>query len=72
MFAELIGTYPMKVMSTDRGVRVLHAKDPDSKANAKSKAKYMLGRDCWSEQLLLSVSPLYISSFPNRGFLLGL
>jgi hypothetical protein len=40
MFAELIGNYPMKVMTTDRGVRVLHAKDPDSKANAKSKAKY--------------------------------
>ena len=40
MFAELIANYPMKVMTTDRGVRVLHAKDPDSKANAKSKAKY--------------------------------
>ena len=40
MFAELISTYPMKVMTTDRGVRVLHAKDPDSKANARIKAKY--------------------------------
>ena len=40
MFAELISTYPMKVMTTDRGVRVLHAKDPDSKANARCKAKY--------------------------------
>ena len=40
MFAELIATYPMKVMSPDRGIRVLHAKDPDSKSNAKIKAKY--------------------------------
>lgn len=39
MFAELIGTYPMKV-TTPRGVRVLHAKDPDSKANLKCKLRY--------------------------------
>jgi hypothetical protein len=40
MFAELLGTYPMKVMSPDRGVRVLHANDPDAKSNAKAKTKY--------------------------------
>ena len=40
MFAELIATYPMKVMAPDRGIRVLHARDSDSKANAKSKARY--------------------------------
>ena len=32
MFAELISTYPMKV-STSRGIRILHAKDPNVKAN---------------------------------------
>ena len=40
MFAELVATYPMKVSSPTRGVRVLHAKDPDSKANLKSRNKY--------------------------------
>ena len=40
MFAELIATYPIKVMSPDRGIRVLHAKDADSKSNEKSKARY--------------------------------
>lgn len=40
MFAELIGTYPMKVNSPGRGVRILHAKDPDAKANDKCRDKY--------------------------------
>tara|TARA_R100000544_G_scaffold36254_1_gene24276 strand:+ start:931 stop:1482 length:552 start_codon:yes stop_codon:yes gene_type:complete len=40
MFAELISTYPMKVMSKDRGVRILHSKDPDSKSNEKAKSRY--------------------------------
>ena len=40
MFAELVGTYPFKVNSPGRGVRVLHAIDPDSKSNAKAKSKY--------------------------------
>ena len=40
MFAELIGTYPLKVMSPGRGVRVLHAKDPDARANLKCKLRY--------------------------------
>ena len=40
MFAELIGTYPMKVNSPDSGIRILHAKDPDSKSNLKSKLRY--------------------------------
>ena len=40
MFAELIGTYPLKVMSPGRGVRVLHAKDPDARANLKCKIRY--------------------------------
>ena len=39
MFAELIDTYPMKV-STIRGIRILHAKDPNVKANEKAKKKY--------------------------------
>ena len=40
MFAELISTYPMKVNSSSRGVRVLHAKDPDAMANKKAKIRY--------------------------------
>ena len=40
MFAELVGTYPMKVNSPGRGVRILHAKDPDAKANEKSRNRY--------------------------------
>jgi len=40
MFAELIDTYPMKVQSPNRGVRILHAKDPKAKANEKAKKKY--------------------------------
>jgi|TARA_Y100000310_G_scaffold344796_1_gene459580 hypothetical protein len=40
MFAELIGTYPMKVNTKTRGVRILHAKDPDAKSNEKAKNRY--------------------------------
>ena len=40
MFAELIGTYPLKVNSPGRGVRVLHAKDPNAKSNLKCKLRY--------------------------------
>ena len=40
MFAELISTYPMKVFTASRGVRILHAKDPDAKANEKNKRRY--------------------------------
>ena len=39
MFNELTLTYPMKVNS-DKGVRILHAKDPNSKANQKAKLRY--------------------------------
>ena len=40
MFEELIEKYPMKVTSPARGVRILHAKDPNAKANEKSKNRY--------------------------------
>ena len=40
MFAELINTYPMKVSSPRSGIRILHAKDPDAKANEKAKKRY--------------------------------
>ena len=39
MFVELLAAYPMKVQ-TKTGVRVLHATDPDSKANKKAKDRY--------------------------------
>jgi len=40
MFTELVATYPMKVASPTRGIRILHAKDPGSKSNLKAKKKY--------------------------------
>ena len=40
MFAELVSTYPMKVDSPGRGIRILHAKDPDAKANDKCRNRY--------------------------------
>ena len=40
MFAELVSTYPMKVNSPGRGIRILHAKDPNARANEKSKNRY--------------------------------
>jgi hypothetical protein len=40
MFTELCGTYPFKVNSPGRGVRVLHAIDPDAKSNDKARNKY--------------------------------
>ena len=40
MFAELIHTYPWKVESPNRGIRVLHAKDPNARANDKSRNRY--------------------------------
>jgi hypothetical protein len=39
MFAELVGTYPMKV-GNPGNYRVLHAADPSAKANAKAKDRY--------------------------------
>jgi hypothetical protein len=39
MFNELALTYPMKVNS-DKGVRILHAKDPNAKSNLKAKRSY--------------------------------
>jgi hypothetical protein len=38
-FAELLATYPMKVGNAGK-YRILHASDPNAKANSKSKAKY--------------------------------
>ena len=40
MFTELITRYPMKVRTKHGGVRVLHAADPDAKANSKAKDRY--------------------------------
>jgi len=40
MFAELTMTYPMKVTTDKRDVRILHAKDPTAKSNVKAKQKY--------------------------------
>lgn len=40
MWAELISKYPMKVLTTGGGYRVLHAADPDAKSNEKAKKRY--------------------------------
>ena len=74
MFAELISTYPMKVMSPNRGVRILHAKDPDATSNLKSKLRYrkIIGTkvykhkhiiECLNKQLLIERNSL--SYFQN-------
>lgn len=39
MFAELVSTYPMKV-GVPGNYRILHAADPNAKANAKAKDRY--------------------------------
>lgn len=39
MFVELLGKYPMKVQSKS-GVRILHASDPNAKANKRAKDRY--------------------------------
>ena len=38
-FSELLATYPMKVGGVGK-YRILHASDPNAKANARSKARY--------------------------------
>ena len=40
MFIELNTIYPMKVVSPNRGIRILHAKDPNATANKKAKTRY--------------------------------
>lgn len=40
IWSSLLSHYPIKVMASGQ-VRVLRAKDPDCKANAKSKARYL-------------------------------
>jgi hypothetical protein len=56
MFAELVSTYPMKVNSPDRGIRILHAKDPDSKSNEKAKNKYekIIGKKIYKHKHIIN------------------
>ena len=41
MFAELVGTYPMKV-NINGNIRILHATDPKAQNNLKAKKKYKI------------------------------
>ena len=41
MFAELLGTYPMKV-NINGNIRILHATDPKAQNNLKAKKKYKI------------------------------
>ena len=56
MFAELVDAYPMKVSSPGRGIRILHAKDPNAKANAKAKNRYkrIIGTKIYKHKHILS------------------
>ena len=56
MFAELVSTYPMKVGSPGRGIRILHAKDPNAKANEKAKNRYkrIVGTKVYKHKHLLN------------------
>tara|TARA_Y100001973_G_C5113370_1_gene288841 strand:- start:302 stop:838 length:537 start_codon:yes stop_codon:yes gene_type:complete len=40
MFEELCDIYPYKVRTSNRGIRVLRAKDPKAKSNKKARKKY--------------------------------
>jgi len=40
MFNELLMTYPMKVATKNGGTRILHASDPNCKANARARDRY--------------------------------
>tara|TARA_R110000824_G_scaffold194490_1_gene377124 strand:+ start:1849 stop:2397 length:549 start_codon:yes stop_codon:yes gene_type:complete len=55
MFAELISTYPMKVM-VNGNIRVLHAIDPDSKSNLKAKNRYakIVGKKLYKHKHIIS------------------
>lgn len=41
MWLEFLGTFPIKVPARNGGTRPLKVSDPDSRANAKPKAKYL-------------------------------
>jgi len=75
MFAELIAAYPMKVASPTRGIRVLHAKDPSSKANLKSKNKYrkiVKNKKHIHKQILLLLQKQLLVDRDNLGYLQNL
>ena len=54
MWHGLLSTYPLKVNANGQ-VRILRAKDPDSKANSKSKLKYqkIVGNDVMKHQHII-------------------
>ena len=75
MFAELVGTYPMKVNSFRGGVRILHAKDPDAKANEKARNKYrkIIGTKAYKHKHIISCLNKQLAvERENLGFLQNL
>jgi len=75
MFTELVHTYPMKVTSPTRGVRILHAKDPDAKANEKSKNRYrkIVGNKLYKHRYILDCLEKQLAvDQDNLGFLQNL
>ena len=75
MFAELVNTYPMKVNSFKSGVRILHAKDPDAKANEKARNKYckIIGTKAYKHKHIISCLNKQLAvERENLGFLQNL
>ena len=75
MFAELVSTYPMKVNSARGGVRILHAKDPNAKANEKAKNKYrkVIGTKAYKHRHIMScLNKQLLIDKSNLGFLQNL
>ena len=75
MFAELVNVYPMKVNSLRSGVRILHAKNPDAKANEKAKNKYskIIGTKAYKHKHILNcLNKQLIIEKDNLGFLQNL
>ena len=75
MFAELINTYPMKVKSPSRGVRILHAKDPKSKSNLKSYNKYkkvVKGKKHVHDNIMFLLKKQLVIEKDNFGYLQNL
>jgi hypothetical protein len=71
-FLELVNNYPMKVNSPNRGIRVLRARDPQSKANLRAKEKYkrvLEGKPYKHKQILRCLDTQLAVEKNNLGYL---
>ena len=74
MFEELLSLYPFKV-ETERGSRVLRAKDPSAHSNSKAKKKYakiVKGKPHLHRTILLSLEKQLTAEKHNLGYMQNL